>query len=300
MAVREPAEQRGEETGPAREAGGRRHDAPPAADTTADRPVGTSVMDEIFISQLPFAGQLTEDGAAMVGEVRVTPMLRPPGGATARPALLATVADCLAGTPACLLTRPRLALTLDIVVRLTSPVTGEHLRVDARVLKQGTRTIATEVHFTDTDSGELAASSYLTFTPSPRPQDLAPPAMGQMRTPGVLSVPLPELVGARTVAPGVVEIDHRPLVTQNSGTLQGGIVALLGELAAETLTGRPVVGLDTRYLTTVRVGPARTAARLLGQGLVRVEVRDSGNGDRLAALVTARVDSPPLPAAPGG
>ena len=132
---------------------------------------------------------------------------------------------------------------------------------------------------------------FLTFTPSPRPQDLAPQAiMGAMQVPGELPEPLPDFVGVRTLAPGVVEIDHRPLVTQGSGTLQGGIVALLGEMAAETLTGHQVVELDTRYLATVRVGPARTAARRTSPWGVRVEVRDTGNGDRLAALVHARVD----------
>jgi acyl-coenzyme A thioesterase PaaI-like protein len=254
--------------------------------------------DELFISRLPFEGQLTDDRSAMVGETMVTSMLRPPGAATARPAVLATVADCLAGVPACLLTLPRLALTLDIAVRLASPVTGDRLSVDARVLKAGSRTIATEVTFADAATGQLAASCYLTFTPSPRPQDVAPAAMGEMRTPGELDEPLTDLVGIRTIRPGVVEIDHRPLVTQDSGTLQGGIVALLGEMAAETLTGLPVVELDTRYLATVRVGPARTNARRVGESGVRVEVRDVGNGGRLAALVHARVDERPL--GPGG
>lgn len=259
-----------------------------------------AVRDEFFISRLPFQGQLTDDRSAMVGETTVTSMLRPPGASTARPAVLATVADCLAGVPACLLTLPRLALTLDISVRLASPVTGDRLSVDARVLKRGSRTIATEVTFADAATGELAASCYLTFTPSPRPQDVAPAGMGEMRTPGELELdePLTDLVGIRTIRPGVVEIDHRPLVTQDSGTLQGGIVALLGEMAAETLTGLPVVELDTRYLATVRVGPARTSARRVGESGVRVEVRDVGNDGRLAALVHARVDERPL--GPGG
>lgn len=264
-------------------------------------PVGPARADarEIFIFHLPFSGALTDDRSAMVGETAVTPMLRPPGAATVRPAVLATVADCMAGVPACLLTLPRLALTLDIAVWLTAPVTADRLAVEARVLKHGSRTIATEVDFADAGTGELAASCFLTFTPSPRPQDVAPPQMGEMRTPGQLDEPLPDFVGVRTIAPGVVEVDHRPIVTQNSGTLQGGIVALLGELAAETLTGHPVVELDTRYLTTVRVGPARTSARRIGARGVRVEVRDVGNGGRMAALVHARVADQPLPPAGG-
>ena len=66
-------------------------------------------------------------------------------------------------------------------------------------------------------------------------------------------------------------------------------MALLAEMAAESLTGRPVLDLDTRYLTAVRRGPGRATAVSLGSGFVRAEVRDVGNGNRLAALVTARV-----------
>jgi acyl-coenzyme A thioesterase PaaI-like protein len=70
-------------------------------------------------------------------------------------------------------------------------------------------------------------------------------------------------------------------------------VALLGELAAESLTQRPVLDLDIRYLSAVRKGPGRATAVSLGGGLVRAEVRDVGMDNRLAALVTARVA--PLP-----
>jgi len=62
-------------------------------------------------------------------------------------------------------------------------------------------------------------------------------------------------------------------------------------LAAESLMGSPVIDLDIRYLNSVRVGPGRATATLLGQGVVRVEVRDQGHDQRLTALVLARVAS---------
>jgi acyl-coenzyme A thioesterase PaaI-like protein len=95
-------------------------------------------------------------------------------------------------------------------------------------------------------------------------------------------------VGVLEQAPGVVEVPRRPFVEQASGSLQGGVVALLGEAAAQSLTGRPVVDLDVRFLSAVRAGPGRATATALDDELVRVEVRDVGRGGRLAALAMVR------------
>ena len=106
---------------------------------------------------------------------------------------------------------------------------------------------------------------------------------------GSLPVDFAQRVGVRTIAPGITEIDRRPFVVQASNSLQGGIVALLGETAAESLTGQPVRDLDIRFFTGVRVGPGRATAEVIGDGSVRVEVRDAGNDGRLAALAVARI-----------
>lgn len=240
----------------------------------------------MYIQDLDLACEVTGDGA--VGETSVGPLVRGAAGGV-RPSLLATVADVIAGTPACRATAPRLALTLDIAVHVVAQPPGERVRVAARVLKVGRNTVATAVDMTDPASGRAVAICHLTFMPSPRPQDLAPALLGGMHTDGSISVPLPELVGARVPAPGVAEVDHRPYVVQGSGALQGGVVALLAELAAESLATGPVLDLDTRYLSTVRVGPGRAVATHVGGDHYRVEVRDAGAGDRLAAVATARV-----------
>jgi hypothetical protein len=82
--------------------------------------------------------------------------------------------------------------------------------------------------------------------------------------------------------------------------LQGAIVSLLAEAAAEELAtrvlGRPcrVADVDIRYLAMARVGPVWTRAHWIGpegSGSVRVELRDRGNGDRVTAAVLARVVS---------
>jgi hypothetical protein len=86
----------------------------------------------------------------------------------------------------------------------------------------------------------------------------------------------------------VVELDRVPYVTQPAGTIQGGAVALLGELAAESATGAPVTDLELRYLSAIRVGPAQTASTLLTDSSVRVEIRDAARPGRLATLALAR------------
>jgi acyl-coenzyme A thioesterase PaaI-like protein len=88
----------------------------------------------------------------------------------------------------------------------------------------------------------------------------------------------------------VVLIERGPYVNQPAGTLQGGVVALLAELAAESLTRSRVLDLEVRYLSAVRVGPARTSAVALDDHTVRVEIRDPGNDDRLTTVVMARMD----------
>lgn len=242
----------------------------------------------MYIQDLDLTCEATAGGDGAVGEASVGPLVRGAAGGV-RPSLLATVADVAGGTPACRATAPRLALTLDIAVRVVDQPPGDRVRVAARVLKVGRNTVATAVDMTDPASGRPVALCHLTFMPSPRPQDLAPALFGGMRTDGSISVPLPELVGARVPAPGMAEVDLCPYVVQGSGALQGGVVALLAELAAESLGGGPVVDLDTRYLSTVRVGPGRAVATDVGGGLRRVEIRDAGAGDRLAAVATARV-----------
>lgn len=246
-----------------------------------------SAPSGMYIQDLDLSCEATGDDTA-TGEASVGPFLRGPTGAV-RLSVLATLADVVAGLPACRATAPRLALTLDIAVHSVGQPTGDRVRLAARLLKAGRNTIAAAVDVVDASSGMPVAVCHLTFVPSPRPQDTAPVLRGGMRMRGTLDAPLPEQVGARVSAPGVAEIDHRPYVTQNSGTLQGGIVALLAELAAESLAGGALADLDTRYLSAVRTGPGRAVATRAGADLLRVEVRDAGADDRLAAAATARV-----------
>lgn len=97
-------------------------------------------------------------------------------------------------------------------------------------------------------------------------------------------------------AAGVIELPRTGYTMNSFGSLQGGMVALLVELAAEamasTVAGTPhaVLDLSIRYLEAGERGPYRTNATLLrrtgDQMLARVEILDVG-ADKCMAVATA-------------
>ena len=238
-----------------------------------------------------FAFHVTGADDVMTGEVSVTDEIRAVPGGQARVAALSTVADVIAGSLSSRAIQPRLTLTLDLTTEVVGDASGDTLAMAATVLRAGRSTVVTEVEFRTPSSGCLAAVSQLTFVPSPRPVDVLPPGLHPRASTGRFAEPWERQTGVRTLEPGSVEVDCSPAVVQLSGTLQGGMVILIAELAAESLAGAPVVGVQTRYLNSVRIGPARATARHLGAGVYRVEVRDAGNDGRLAALALLRTAS---------
>jgi acyl-coenzyme A thioesterase PaaI-like protein len=253
---------------------------------------------QTFLTGIPFSFGIAEDNMSAAGDATITDALRSVGSALPRPSVLATIADCVAGIPAGLMITPTMSVTLDIVVRIVAPARGDRLELKGDLVKVGRSTVAGEVFFYDAETMATVAYSYATFMGSPRPQDLAPPFTRGMRTVGSMEEPFPEHVGAHILEPGVVEIERTPFVVQAAGSLQGGIVALIGEMAAESLLGSPVIDLDVRYLSAVRVGPGLATATALGDGVARVEVRDLGRDGRLTSLISARVAAAAEPASP--
>ena len=240
-----------------------------------------------FIADLGFSQDFKPD--RVIGSFEAVPQLCAPGTETVRTAVLLTIADMAAGSISSAATAPRICLTLDLSVRVLGPVSGT-INVEAQVLKSGRNTTVAETVFRA--DGHLVALSWSTFVASPRPNDVieVPPLSFRQYGPSRLRAPLAEQAGCRVVAPGVAEVDRTPYVMNPAGTVQGGMVALLAELATESLPGvpSPVSELDVRYLSATRVGPARATAEVIGDGTARVELHDPGNGDRLTAVVLAR------------
>jgi acyl-coenzyme A thioesterase PaaI-like protein len=220
-------------------------------------------------------------------------------------AVLLTFADVLVGRLASHRTAPRISVTADLGVRIVGPPASDgRLEMRATLIKTGRTMSVGETEFRSAGSGRLVATSIGTFLASPRPNDEVPggfPPINQLnRLDRTTSPPAPTLVeqvGMRVLEPGLAEIALRPDLQNATESLQGGLVALLGEIAAQTGasdvagTTHVVDSLDVYYLAAARVGPFGGQARVLSiddrRGLVRVDIRDPGRDGRVAAVVVA-------------
>ncbi len=229
-----------------------------------------------------------EDGLTH-GRATVRPEMWAPGTSVPRLGVLATMVDVVCGTLPDELLNP----TVDMRVTLVSrpPSEGE-VSLVCRPAKRGSRLYVGECVLYTGDVDRPFARATATFLNHVigfstfdrwRP---APPA--RMPT-------FDELLGARFLDTGVVEMDAHPRVSNGpGGTIQGGAQALLGEIAAEhALAPRgnyATVDLDIRYLNRVRTPSAIATAELLdgdlGSVSARVPIRESGADGRLVSVVT--------------
>ena len=199
-------------------------------------------------------------------------------------------------------------LTTDMTVRTLARPAPALVTGTAAVVRDGRRSGSCTVDLVD-DRGDRFGFGAVGFARVPRrPGDPPKPVLPPERAPDVLGLlptitePLRDAAGIRVVdaAAGVVEMDVAPNVRNPAGTLQGAMVALLAESAAEELvthrTGVPVVvtDLDIRYLAQAPVGPVRTSCRVLGDGAaaaVEVTMVDTSVG-RVTTVVHARAAIP--------
>jgi acyl-coenzyme A thioesterase PaaI-like protein len=200
--------------------------------------------------------------------------------------------------------------TTDLSLRMPVRPAPGRVTASTTILRQGRRSAHGLVEVVD-DQKRLVATGAIGFAHVPRksedpPKPLVTPQLMAQRFTGLerLSSPLREEAGIVPIdrAKGVVEMAVRPEVCNPAGTLQGAMVALVAESAAEdlatALAGQPVVvtELDIRYLAQAKVGPVRTESRLLGKSPhdpVEVRLTDVGTG-RLSTLVYARAIPAPF------
>ena len=221
-----------------------------------------------------------------------------------RASVLSFLIDAVAGIP--MDQDPGMwTLTSDMSVRMR-PVPAP-VRIDATntILREGRRSSACLVELRS-DEGLPIATGAIGFTKVPR-QTTDPPkpvvTSGQaplvFRNPATLARPLREEAGIEVIdaREGVVQVEVTPELRNPAGTLQGAMVALVAESAAEDLMATRfkapmvVTDLDLRYLRKAQTGPVRTRSRLLGVGPdapIQVELIDAST-DQVTTLVFARV-----------
>jgi acyl-coenzyme A thioesterase PaaI-like protein len=219
-----------------------------------------------------------------------------------RASVLAFVIDVVAGIPldqdAGMWT-----LTSDMTVRMRPVPAPERIIATGTILRQGRRSATSRVDLV-TDQGAPIATGAIGFARVPRrPGEPPKPTVPVGQTPGLFRNP-PTLAGMLRqeagievidAEAGVVQVEVTPELRNPAGTLQGAMVALVAESAAEDLmaarSGAPfvVTDLDLRYLRRTEAGPVVTRSRLLGSGpeaSVEIELVDTST-DQITTLVYA-------------
>ena len=260
-------------------------------DTFAD---GTSVASRLGVTARVVNGQLVLD---------LSPRPEVMHHGVVRASVLAFVMDAVAGIAVD--TDPEVwTLTSDLSVRMRPRPAPTRIEAIGSVLRQGGRSVTCAVELTS-DEGELVATGALGFAKVPR-RDSDPPkprvrpdtSVAMFSGLSLLSQPLREEAGIEVIDPvhGEVQLRVTPELRNPAGTLQGAMVALVAEAAAEDMVSTrfesPVVvtDLDVRYLARAPEGPVRSKARLLGDGpeaAVEVELVDT-SVNRVTTLVYAR------------
>jgi acyl-coenzyme A thioesterase PaaI-like protein len=195
-------------------------------------------------------------------------------------------------------------LTTDMTVRMRPLPVPSFIAARNRVLRRGRRSSTCLVDLTTEDGSPFGVGA-IGFANIPRKESdpvkptFTPELAAQwMSGAASLSQPLRNEAGIEVVDAyeGIVEVAVTPELLNPAGTLQGAMVALVAEAAAEDFLaarfGSPVVvtDLDLRYLARTHRGPVRTRCELLGTATgapVQVELTDIST-NQLTTLVYAR------------
>lgn len=250
-----------------------------------------------------------------------------------RVGVAAVIADMIAGQTAIREVAPSWIATSNLGLQVGDLPSEGTLVGHPKVLRKGATTIVIEVRLQHLESRRDVGLSTLGFAILPRRNEMQA-ELHRSRASGEDTVyapagagfakPLYEAIGLRFDSAGVgesadesgsrrdscwAEVDLDPYLQNTLGALQGGVVAILVEAAAERRAtsglGGPVRtrGVELQYLKLGRKGPIRARARELartGSGMiVRVEMVDRGDADALLTVATVWTDRLESPARRG-
>ena len=223
-----------------------------------------------------------------------------------RPSVLALAVDMMAGFHAAEGAGSDWLFTTDLSVRAPSRFIPDRAITSGTLLRAGRTAVTSDVRM-EVD-GHLYAYGQAGFTRVPRRHgDPAEPDIHAVPAPSErppLERPFVEEVGIEVTDPaaGRAAVVLRDELRNPAGVMQGAIVALLAEVAAEALAdfhlGAPqvVTDLDVRYLAMGRVGPMEAEASWIGEpagGSIAVTLRDRGTEGRVTTAVLARTAPAP-------
>ncbi len=238
--------------------------------------------------------ELREAGEGhVIGHAPASDDLRGPHGGVRVGALL-TLFDYVGGLCGGLAALPDgWVVTTNLAARLVARQQRGPLRIDAGVLRRGRNNVVTSVQIRDEGAQEaLVVDGVLTsaiLVPENGPPKWPRPLVLVPDEPPI-TMRIEDWLGVQRIGDDTIEIELTEQLRNPWGILHGGVVAMLADYAAEHATGRAPTDAVLHFLAPNRIGPVRAVARLLGDELCRVEVRDEGAGRVTGvAVVTARV-----------
>lgn len=241
-----------------------------------------------FSTGLDYDHALDETDRFATGTVRISDFVRTPSKRWMRASALLTIADMVVGSNLVYNTSPDVPLTVDMQVHQLHPHLEDELEIDSYIKKIGRKISYGETFFRLPGSGELAAVVSSTFAITPNPNAYVGELHRSGGSPGLIDADILDFCEVRRPVAGLAEVDRAPGRGNATGSLQGGMISLVAEAAAESLTGNEAVALDIKFLRSVQVGPGQAKAVQIGPETVRVEVSDPGDDNRLCAIVVIR------------
>lgn len=250
-----------------------------------------------------------QDQARAVIRAPVVPQIRT-GDGSLQIGVVATMIDVLGGALTVRAVHPDWMATASLSVHLSGRPVCDTIAAAGKVIRAGRTMVIIDVDIVEGDgnpggSGKPVGTAMMTFSRLPRREGTPTfePDMEVSETVDFamegsgLKLPCRDAVGVRVldVAAGVAELEMKAYIRNSLGVLQGGMIAVLSETAAELAAGaaarKPMMTKDLaiQYVSQGRRGPFRTRTRLLrttdDTALTRVEVVDRGKEDRLIAVV---------------
>jgi uncharacterized protein (TIGR00369 family) len=243
----------------------------------------------------------TQDGSLQIGAV-------------------ATLIDVLGGALTVRAVHPDWIATASLSVHLTGNPTSDVVAAAGSVIRAGRTMVIIDADIREeegnpAESTRSIGTAMMTFSRLPRREDtpelkldMDAPETFDFATEGAgLSRPYRDAAGVRVLdaGAGVAELEMKDYVRNSLQVLQGGMIAILadvaGEVAARNAAGKPLTTSDLaiHYLSQGKRGPFRTRTRVLrttdDTALTRVEVIDRGVEDRVIAVAmnTAVLPSKP-------
>ena len=253
-----------------------------------------------------------------VASARLSQGIESPRGGVSL-AMLLTLVDITASSPMLAITKGWTA-TQDLSISLLAQPTVGPVVADNRVLRVGKKSVVMSSELYDTggleDLHEIAtllaegvpdsfvhcARAITTYVRIPReaasqvddydPENWIGEVQGPVATGPVEGYPA-DLMNLAKIEPehGVTELHLSPYVANSIGTINGGAQSLMIEEAAEAMCpGFAATDLLVRFLSQLKVGPARSAGRVLRRdpsgAVVEITLHDAGNEDKLLTMAT--------------